>query len=1007
MRTTQRISRLLGMGVLLTICIVLVGTVPPSAVDAVLVDETMDDDLPQFEEGGFIRTALYKDLPFTEEQPNNGHIKLTRMGALDELISPGSDFTLPNALFEHGAATIGEQIYIVGGRDENDDHQKAVYMGRIDTSPDARDDNGLPTGIDLVDPGWNSELDLPETLGLSIGDSSTDQFSTTLGLADMAVVAYDSPGFGPDYIYVLGGTSRESAQSELFSSWSVYIGTVDPNTGRITGWTTSDDVYVPSRPDNQYPLRIPGQDFDGNDNTATGNKQLGLQGAAATTVTISDTTYLYLAGGASRVPLGFETILEASRKAYVARIGADGRLYQPGTTGTDDAAVGWGVLPDIPVTPEPGNDDPGLYNLMLVSGNSPEGNAVLYAIAGQTDMGELGVTSPKYTGAVYRADVQSDGNIVWDPSWGTTLPNPLTGHAGVQINSSIFILGGFFAQGGSLETTPTRMGWSSYLEDDLYLHNFGTEEDKYYFQNPDETAPPLPGTNGGRGHHAVAALSLAGADFVYVLGGQGPDGVSSSVSFFRLQESTPEDTPYAPSGWYTSRIYEIELQQAEIEEITWDVTFPNDNPNMDIRMEYRTANVADCDAPGWSNDDWAILEDGGGAWVEPTPDPGKYSSGGQNTYHIPEPRDPARCFQYRALLSTNDTASSPRLDRVGLRIFSPDSPDINVLNLSPVWDAERGEGFLEDMDITIQNLYTPEPSRTLDANVENRPGYNFFYVDMFVFGPDFQYETPPASIILPYDDEVNGATIEGGGTVKPILTAGNEAEMYGLSKVALPATAQMDLDWWCEVPAPDSSDPCVEYNIPDLFERTGTYHICLALDAYVDTEDMEMWPSGYVTENMVGAEDNNYACTEMYILVVATVTLDRSPIVVQEGSSGTFTITMDKMLHETLTIPFTLSGTATAGDDYTLLDGDGQPVALTGNTGQIVVPAGETTETLTLQAVNEGPLPREQKHETVVLSLDADSGTPIQYLLASPSETMITIEDPNIPFMIRMPMMSR
>jgi hypothetical protein len=1017
MKATQRTSRLLGIGVLLTICMVAIGILPPSDVSAVLVDETMDDDLPEFEQGGFIRSALYKDLPEDPDQPNDGHIQLTRMGSLAPLSQAGSSFQLPVPLYEHGAVTLGEHIYVIGGRTPSGDsnaHQDNVWVGQVDTS--VRDANGLPTGVALVGDGWSAGPPLPETLGLEV--QGVSPFSTTVGLADMAVTAYDNPDPSQyDYIYVLGGTSRKSETSPFFSSWSVYVGKVNPVTRRIEEWTTSDDVEVPSRTANPFPLRIPGQSFDGTDSTVNNNDQLGLHGAAATTVTVSDTTYLYLAGGAYLLPLGQAgTFREALPNAYVARIGEDGLLYKPGTEQDTDANLGWGPLDDIPV-PDRNEFDTGLYNLMLVHGISPEGAAVLYAIAGQNAMGDVsGSTSPDYTNAVYRARIlgEDDGSVDWD--WTVNIETPLTAHNGVQINGSIFILGGFFSQGGgTLEDNPTRSGSSGYLEDDLKLHDFNVVPGNppEYFQRPpldNPDAQPLPE---GRAHHAIAALSLGGADFIYVLGGQGPNGISSGASYFRLQESTPDTTPFAPTGWYTSRIYEIGLNDAQIEEITWDVTFPDGSSGTDIRMEYRGVNVADCDAPGWDESNWIPMDNSGDGWVLPTPPSGKNSSAGTNTYHIPEGIDGDRptvsCFQYRALLtSSGDQESTPLLDRVGLKIFSPNSPDLNVVNLSPVWD-ERGEGFLEDMDITIQNLYESEPDRTLHANVESRIEqteeglieYNFFYVDMFVFGPGFEY-TEPVSITLPYGDD--GAEIVGGGgaRIQPVLTAGTEGQTCALSKLPLYPGATMDLNWWYEVQA----DSCVQSNLLDLFEQSGTYHVCLAIDAYVEERDTVGWPSGYVTENLEGAEDNNFTCTELNILVVSTLTLDYGIDIVPEGTNGTFTITRDKAPPIPLTVPFTLSGTATPGEDYTLLDSDGQEVTLTNNAGEVVIPANEASETLTLQTVDEGLLPREQKHETVVLTLVQDS-EPQEYVIIPPSDATVKIEDPNAQFMIMLPMMAR
>jgi hypothetical protein len=50
-----------------------------------------------------------------------------------------------------------------------------------------------------------------------------------------------------------------------------------------------------------------------------------------------------------------------------------------------------------------------------------------------------------------------------------------------------------------------------------------------------------------------------------------------------------------------------------------------------------------------------------------------------------------------------------------------------------------------------------------------------------------------------------------------------------------------------------------------LFTETGLYHVCVAVDAYVDNRADENFMHGDINETLDGAEENNFTCTEIDI----------------------------------------------------------------------------------------------------------------------------------------------
>ena len=97
---------------------------------------------------------------------------------------------------------------------------------------------------------------------------------------------------------------------------------------------------------------------------------------------------------------------------------------------------------------------------------------------------------------------------------------------------------------------------------------------------------------------------------------------------------------------------------------------------------------------------------------------------------------------------------------------------------------------------------------------------------------------------------------------------------------------------------------------------------------------------------------------------VPALSVAADPTTITEGAASTITITADIAPANDLTIPFTIDGTGIAAADYTLTTGS---TTLTGLTGNVTLPATQTSVELTLTAVN-----------------DADSAETLTYTLNTP-----------------------
>jgi hypothetical protein len=93
---------------------------------------------------------------------------------------------------------------------------------------------------------------------------------------------------------------------------------------------------------------------------------------------------------------------------------------------------------------------------------------------------------------------------------------------------------------------------------------------------------------------------------------------------------------------------------------------------------------------------------------------------------------------------------------------------------------------------------------------------------------------------------------------------------------------------------------------------------------------------------------------------------------------GSFTLTRTGSTAQALTVFFTVGGGATAGVDYVTLP------------GSVVIPAGQTSSSLTLTPIDDGLV---EGAETVIVTLSANTA----YVVGSPSAATVTITDDDTP----------
>ena len=95
---------------------------------------------------------------------------------------------------------------------------------------------------------------------------------------------------------------------------------------------------------------------------------------------------------------------------------------------------------------------------------------------------------------------------------------------------------------------------------------------------------------------------------------------------------------------------------------------------------------------------------------------------------------------------------------------------------------------------------------------------------------------------------------------------------------------------------------------------------------------------------------------------LSTVRLSVSPAQIHEGSSAVYTISADQPVSQDTLVAFVVGGKASPGTDY----------SLSTNLTQVLIPAGQSAASITLNAIADGV--KEKKGETVIMTLQPGSG---------------------------------
>jgi len=592
---------------------------------------------------------------------------------------------------------------------------------------------------------------------------------------------------------VIGGSARLTPDSIYdFSSYAVRIGTVA--NGRITGWLDQTAAHLPSLdPTSQFPP-----------------PPHGAQQAQVVTAQVNGVTYIYLIGGLQRITDNFGNTTSSGLKAvFYARIGAGGKLYKPSSPGTE----GWDRTADIPV---PNTTFSGLWDASAVADNFVASNQstanAIYVIGGQLTPDQAPIAA-SYSEKVYRALINSNGSLVWNEQG--VLPAPRSQSTAIAFRGNIYMAGGV-QNGGAAEDVML----TSYVEDDLTLHLFsnpppgiGGQGTNFLVSNLDDHV--LTATRKQHGSVLVrAGANSPNSAFLFVLGGIGADAPNGANTILYGKIGGGEDvstTGYASDGWYYAQPFDVAKQfsAVDLQEVDWTTTITT--TEMDIALDFRLSKSSDCtNVTSWSTG-WQSL-DGADA-----PNP-RFSVTGENrTVIVPTPALPdlsARCFQYRARLSTSNALSTPLLLNVSVKIKVPGSPDINKKDLS----VQRGlNGAFLGLNVVIQNVNTFEP--TLAANAEENGD---FFVDLCIFAPGTTVTVPT----LPFTNAPGGYQCS---TVfakikRSLLGVGTT---YTIPKWFDTATGQ-------------------EATLKDYFKTPGTYNVIVAIDSLNN-----------VDEGTKGGETNN------------------------------------------------------------------------------------------------------------------------------------------------------
>lgn len=764
MRTELRHSRVLRCCMLLSICALLLGLFPAQPARAA-INKTLpvDNGLVDFSRGTFLRSALSTMVSSNSKMlDQRGAVQIAPVGTIKNWTT--SSIELPRPLQRMGTAVYGNRLYVIAGQTNAGGtltNVGEVWSNTVSTTSGA-----------LLKAQWDAEPSL-NLLQSRLNDTRT--FSQTSGVAVTLVPRSDNQGA---YLYVLGGNISIGTVS--FSSYTARLGTIGSD-GRITGWTALPNIPSPD---------------------ALAANQRGIQYGMATSYSVGGKTYVYLLGGeeafyAGTGSGGTEQFVRATRKVYYAEVGANGRLFQPGTS-----TEGWSVMAngDIPALSDADGTNTGLFDAsVMVADNTI--NAALYLVGGQRTSASVNLgTQPTYTALVRRALFQADGKLAWNPSQ-QAIDAPRFGTGGVAYRGKLYVTGG---QIGSANE-PSRTIQTSQVGDSLSLPTYGNINFL-----PADTIPEA-----RLWHSSQVVGSSDKSGFVYVMGGRGPGTtgvpeaslISPKIFLATIGVKDDESQGFPETGRFYSAAYPIVIEGAEVKEINWS-TVITPGANMDIQISIRTSNANSCNNPGWDESSWKPISSA-------QAQTGFSSANGINTYAITE-QIVAKCFQYQVTMFSGKSGVSslrdlsPSLLNLGIIVRVPGSPDLKVKSTASDPNAFRvlynNAGKFSGLSVKLTNLNeqtTPPDNVTQDAAAESA---GTFFVNLYIFKPG-ETVVPPQ---LP-----------------PVASNPDPVACVQIDKALLPAKAEYSIATWFV-----SDDSCdkTPYSFASTLTTAGTYTIYVAVD---------------------------------------------------------------------------------------------------------------------------------------------------------------------------------
>jgi len=135
----------------------------------------------------------------------------------------------------------------------------------------------------------------------------------------------------------------------------------------------------------------------------------------------------------------------------------------------------------------------------------------------------------------------------------------------------------------------------------------------------------------------------------------------------------------------------------------------------------------------------------------------------------------------------------------------------------------------------------------------------------------------------------------------------------------------------------------------------------------------------FVDHTFIKGQADNCFPPATYTVVgsAPSVRVSASPTRIHEGASATYTVSVSPAPSQSITVGYSMSGTAILGTDYTL----------SGTPGQVTISGGQTSASVTLQALNDND---SGNTDTAIMTLQAGTG----YALGSPKTATVTIQQP-------------